>query len=135
MSVKCPRCHSDLPSGSQFCELCAMTADADMGSSGAPTVSLLTSPGESTPGATEDGEMYIVMAFYGGESLRNKIKRGPIAVEDAIDTTIQVARGLEKAHRKGIVHRDIKPANLLIAEDGMVKIVDFGLAKLAGKAH
>ena len=50
---------------------------------------------------TEAGEMYIVMAFYGGESLRDKIKRGPVAVEDVIDTAIQVARGLEKAHRKG----------------------------------
>src|SRR2546425_9694040 len=60
MSVKCPRCHSDLPSGSQFCELCAMTADADMGSSGAPTVSLLTSPGESTSGATVNGRYRII---------------------------------------------------------------------------
>jgi serine/threonine protein kinase len=56
----------------------------------------------------EAGEMYIVMAFYGGESLRNKIKRGPVAVEDAVDTTIQVATGPEKAHRKGIVHRDTR---------------------------
>src|SRR2546427_4174696 len=60
MSAKCPRCHSDLPSGSQFCELCAMTADADVGGLGAPTVSLSTSPGESTPGATVNGRYRII---------------------------------------------------------------------------
>src|SRR6202011_4012036 len=58
---------------------------------------------------TEAGEMYIVMAFYGGESLRNKIKRGPVAVEDAIETTIQGASGLGKDHRRGIVNKESKP--------------------------
>ncbi|MBZ5600036.1 MAG: protein kinase [Acidobacteriia bacterium] len=84
---------------------------------------------------TEAGQMYIVMAFYGGQSLKNKIKRGPLAVEEAVETTLQVARGLEKAHHRGVIHRDIKPANILITEDGIVKIVDFGLAKLAGATH
>ena len=57
----------------------------------------------------------------------------PLPIDNAIDTAIQIAAGLAKAHAKGIIHRDIKPANILITEDGVVKIVDFGLAKLAGR--
>src|SRR5437016_9777152 len=60
MSAKCPRCHSDLSSGSQCCDLCAMTADADVGGSGAPTVSLSPSPGQSTPGAKVNGRYQII---------------------------------------------------------------------------
>jgi len=82
---------------------------------------------------TEDNQMYIVMECYEGESLKEKIERGPLPVDEALDIVIQIARGLEKAHAKEIVHRDIKPANILITEDGVVKIVDFGLAKLAGR--
>ena len=82
---------------------------------------------------TEDGRMYIAMAFYEGESLREKIKREPLKSEEAVAIAIQVARGMAKAHQKGIVHRDIKPANILITNDGIAKIVDFGLAKLAGQ--
>jgi dienelactone hydrolase len=79
----------------------------------------------------EGGQMYIAMTYYGGESLRERIKRGPLGVEEALDFTVQLARGLDKAHQRGIVHRDIKPANILVTEDGLVKIVDFGLARLA----
>jgi len=82
---------------------------------------------------TEDGRMYIAMAFYEGESLRGKIKREPLELSEALDIAVQVAQGMAKAHQKGIVHRDIKPANILITNDGAVKIVDFGLAKLAGQ--
>jgi serine/threonine-protein kinase len=82
---------------------------------------------------TEDGRMYIAMAFYEGESLRERIKREPLKAEEAIDIAIQVAQGMAKAHEKGIVHRDIKPANIRITNDGVAKIVDFGLAKLAGQ--
>ena len=82
---------------------------------------------------TEDGQMFIAMACYEGESLKNKIDRGPLLVDEAIDIAIQITQGLEKAHSKEIVHRDIKPANILITEDGIVKIVDFGLAKLSGR--
>ena len=81
---------------------------------------------------TEDGEMYISMAFYKGESLKDRIKRGPLEVEEIIDIAIQVAEGLAKAHEEGIVHRDVKSANLMITPEGLVKIVDFGLAKLSG---
>jgi dienelactone hydrolase len=75
--------------------------------------------------------MYIAMAYYRGESLRERIKRGPLGVEEAVGFAVQLASGLEKAHARGIIHRDIKPANILLTEDGLVKIVDFGLARLA----
>ena len=84
-------------------------------------------------GETDHGQMFIVMACYEGESLKDKIDRSPLPIEEAIDIVNQIAQGLTKAHSKEIVHRDIKPANILITEDGQVKIVDFGLAKLAGR--
>jgi len=80
---------------------------------------------------TEAGQMYIAMTYYKGESLKDKIKRGPLEVNEALDIADQLARGLQKAHQRDILHRDIKPANILITEDGLVKIVDFGLARLA----
>jgi len=82
---------------------------------------------------TEEGRMFIAMACYEGESLKDKIERGPLPIEEALDIAIQIAQGLAKAHSKKIVHRDVKPANILITEDGQVKVVDFGLAKLAGR--
>jgi TolB-like protein/tetratricopeptide (TPR) repeat protein len=86
-------------------------------------------------GETEDGRMYIAMGCYEGESLREKLRRGPMKAEEALGVTTQVALGMEKAHGKGIIHRDIKPANILITNDGVAKIVDFGLAKLAGQVR
>jgi tetratricopeptide (TPR) repeat protein len=80
---------------------------------------------------TEDGQLFIAMACYEGESLREKIARGPLKLEEALDIAAQVALGLAKAHEHGIVHRDIKPANILMTDDGRAQIVDFGLAKLA----
>ncbi|MFH1942504.1 MAG: protein kinase [bacterium] len=82
---------------------------------------------------TNDGQTFIAMACYEGEILKDKIQRGPLKVEEAIDIATQIAHGLEKAHNKGIVHRDIKLANILKTEDEVVKIIDFGLAKLAGR--
>ncbi|UCH83665.1 MAG: serine/threonine protein kinase, partial [Candidatus Latescibacterota bacterium] len=78
------------------------------------------------------GQPYIAMAYIEGESLADIITRGGIRVEQAIDITTQICDGLAKAHDAGIVHRDIKPANILVDADGRVKILDFGLAKLAG---
>jgi serine/threonine protein kinase/tetratricopeptide (TPR) repeat protein len=83
---------------------------------------------------TEDQRLFIVMAYYEGETLRHKMDRGPLEVGEAARIAVQVARGLGAAHEAGIVHRDIKPGNIMITKRGDVKIVDFGLAKLAGQA-
>ena len=85
-------------------------------------------------GETEEGQLFIAMADYGPETLKDKIKNSPLSIEEASNIAIQIAQGLQKAHSKGIVHRDIKPANISITEDGQIKIVDFGLAKLAGRS-
>ena len=82
-------------------------------------------------GETDDGRTFIAMAYYAGETLKHTIKHGPLAVEDALDYAAQIARGLAKAHGRDIVHRDVKPANVMVTTDGVVKILDFGLAKIA----
>ncbi len=82
---------------------------------------------------TEDGGLYIVMACYQGESLKDKLGRGSPEPVEAIRIASEVAEGLAKAHEHGIVHRDIKPGNIMITSDGLAKILDFGLAKLAGR--
>ncbi|HHS13126.1 MAG TPA: hypothetical protein ENN03_05085 [bacterium] len=82
---------------------------------------------------TEEGQTCIVMSCYEGETLKDKIGKAPLQIEEAVDITVQIALGLEQAHQKRIVHRDIKPANIFITKQGQVKILDFGLAKLAGQ--
>jgi len=82
---------------------------------------------------THEGRTFIAMACYEGESLRAKIERGPLGLDEALDIAAQIAQGLAMAHELKIIHRDIKPANVLITRDGLVKIVDFGLAKLSGR--
>ena len=83
---------------------------------------------------TEDGRLFLVMALYEGETLAQRIGRGPLSAEEAAAIAHGAACGLAKAHEMGIVHRDIKPSNLMITRDGIVKILDFGIAKLAGAA-
>jgi len=117
---------------------------------------------------THDGQMFIAMAYYDGETLKAREAKGdgrgekgdrrkakgeengmhiaphsspfaplpsPFAITDAIDIAIQIAQGLAKAHEHGLVHRDLKPENVIITKDGIVKIVDFGLAKLTGHSR
>ena len=84
-------------------------------------------------GKTDDNQMFIAMGYYEGETLKDKIVKGPLKINEAIGIAIQIATGLEKAHKKNIVHRDIKPANIFITDDNVVKILDFGLAKLSGQ--
>ncbi len=85
-------------------------------------------------GETDDGQIFIVMTFYDGETVKKKMERGQLNVDEALDIAIQVAQGLTKAHEEGIVHRDIKPANIMVTTTGVAKIVDFGLAKLTGQS-
>ncbi len=64
---------------------------------------------------TDENQMFIAMGYYEGETLKDKIARGPLKIAEALDIAIQIAAGLEKAHKKEIVHRDIKPANIFIS--------------------
>ena len=82
-------------------------------------------------GETDDGRLYLAMPLYDGETLERRIARGPLAVAEATDIAVQMLRGLAKAHARGIIHRDIKPANVFVTVDGVVKLLDFGIAKLA----
>ncbi|NIR53141.1 protein kinase [candidate division KSB1 bacterium] len=109
-----------------------------------------------------EGQMFIAMEYIEGQSLQELINiplnppskgdfkkspfeggaasaaggvKRPLSLDEALNYTTQIAEGLAKAHSKGIIHRDIKPANILVSEDGVVKIVDFGLAKLAGRTR
>lgn len=85
-------------------------------------------------GETGDGRLFIAMCSYEGKSLREHLANGPLAAASAVEYAVGLADGLDRAHRKEILHRDIKPANIHITEDGTPKILDFGLAKLAGRS-
>jgi len=82
-----------------------------------------------------DGRLFLSMEYIEGESLAARIARGPLGIDEALDVLLQAAQGLDAAHEKGIVHRDIKPANIMIEKSGLVKLMDFGLAKLTGRSR
>jgi serine/threonine protein kinase len=79
--------------------------------------------------ATGDGALFLVMAYYEGDTLAQRIRRGPMPVAQAVSIAIQIARGLAEAHEHRIAHRDIKPSNVMMTTQGLAKIVDFGLAR------
>ena len=79
---------------------------------------------------TAEGGLFIAMAYYEGETLAEKVRRGPLSRSVAVPIAIQMARGLAEAHSHNIVHRDIKPSNTILTKQGLVKIVDFGLARV-----
>jgi serine/threonine protein kinase/tetratricopeptide (TPR) repeat protein len=91
-----------------------------------PNICTILEVGESPTGA-----MFIAMPLYEGMSLRERLKRGPLPLEEIIDYARQICSGLTKAHEQGIVHRDIKPENIFVTGDGVLKILDFGIAKLS----
>jgi serine/threonine protein kinase/Flp pilus assembly protein TadD len=82
---------------------------------------------------TPDGDTFIAMSYYEGETLHEKLRRGRFEPELAVNYAAQMAKGLARAHRQGIVHRDFKPANVMLSADGTVKVLDFGLAKLTSE--
>ena len=83
---------------------------------------------------SDDHQFFIVMGYYEGETLSQKLTHGVVPAKEALDLAIQIAKGLSAAHSHNIVHRDIKPSNIIITNDGLVKIVDFGLARVVASA-
>ena len=77
-----------------------------------------------------DGALFIAMEYVDGENIADRISRGPLSVRDAVDIAAQLADALDDAHAHHIVHRDIKSANLIQTRRGLVKVLDFGLAKM-----
>src|SRR5512136_3057616 len=76
-----------------------------------------------------EGKRFLVLELVEGETLAQRLSKGPLPVEEALGVCRQIAEGLEAAHEKGVIHRDLKPANVMIAGGDKVKILDFGLAK------
>ncbi|HEV8609028.1 MAG TPA: protein kinase, partial [Thermoanaerobaculia bacterium] len=101
----------------------------------AKTISQLSHPHICTlhDVGNQDGVEYLVMEFLEGETLTERLARGPLPIEQVLRYGIEISDALEKAHRQGIVHRDLKPGNVMLTKSGL-KLVDFGLAKLAGPA-
>jgi len=82
-----------------------------------------------------ENELFLVMEYIEGIELNEQLNRGKLGIERTVDIAIQIAEGLDAAHKKGIVHRDIKSSNIMLSVDGKVKIMDFGLAKFRDSAQ
>ena len=80
-------------------------------------------------GQTPGGRLYFAMAYYDGQTLADRISKGPLPIEDVLGIAVEVSRGLGHAHAANVIHRDIKPSNILLTTNGQVKVLDFGLAK------
>jgi serine/threonine-protein kinase len=80
-----------------------------------------------------EGRRFLVLELAEGETLQSRLNKGPLLVDEALETCREIAEGLEAAHEKGIIHRDLKPGNIMITPEGKVKILDFGLAKACGR--
>jgi serine/threonine-protein kinase len=98
-----------------------------------PNVAVIYDVGEAVPG--EAGESYIAMEYVRGHTLAERLREGPLEPEAALPIVEQVAEALAEAHEHGIVHRDVKPGNVMLGERGLVKVLDFGLARYAPPDH
>jgi serine/threonine-protein kinase len=98
-----------------------------------PNIAVVYEIGDEPPsGDGGEAALFIAMAYYAGETIRQKISRGPLPIGDGLRYATQIADGLARAHESGIVHRDIKPANVIVTDRDEVRIIDFGIARSAG---
>ncbi|MFO0783738.1 MAG: serine/threonine-protein kinase [Phycisphaerales bacterium] len=81
-----------------------------------------------------NGQVYLILEHIPGETLADRLAKGPVPLDEALELAVQIAQALEAAHEKGIIHRDLKPSNVMVTADGVLKVVDFGLARAAEDA-